>query len=736
MKCFLLKLACHRIQPIVAPRLLLICMLGVFIAVTAPAGQPDSNIQSEDLGPRPADPKSIAISPDGRHIALAVMSGSRYVVRLDGKAGPKYDEILGLSGSDAGGPKLSGSANLCVGYVSRSGEGNCALFSPDGQRVAYVARKSDSQIVVLDGQEGAEYEQIKFLAFTPDSGSFLYLAKPPNQPWQLIVDDREGPTFARPDQPHLQFSPTGHRWAYVAAKEKGSALVVDGNEGPIYRGIDSVFFSENGSHVAYRAMKDQTVVMVLDGDEGREYADISNPVLSPDGKRLAYLAVTVDVKKLAEGSTGAVPKVLIVDGQEVEQKKGRVIKSFGFSTDGRRAACSRWMGGSRAAVVVDGKVGLEFERVSDLRFSPDSERLAYLGYKGSLTFVVVGDDESSGYNKVDSFRFSPQGDRYVFAGWISKSGGATSAQPGWRVVVDGKEGPVRNSVLNNSLTFSPDGRHVAYAANKSMQESCVVLDDQEIPFSVTGFTGRQSTKALSQLQFSPDGKHLAFVGKKADGTGEPTVIVDGRAGPSFEGFAFPTFSADSKHFGCAGWNGAKYVVIVDGKPGAEYDDVFEGHPSSWEFRQDGTLRCLAANDRAIYRVAQSSTSGSVSKTAVSAPAAPPKETASRAGAQPQDEQAPTASTDGTTTKTSMVTQVQAVIDKIQHPSTNLQTTLDGIVNIFQKPADGTTQTGKCAVVSGIESLLKKPKAHPKAEETATAPQVPQSQPRVLNPSNT
>jgi hypothetical protein len=84
----------------------------------------------------------------------------------------------------------------------------------------------------------------------------------------------------------------------------------------------------------------------------------------------------------------------------------------------------------------------------------------------------------------------------------------------------------------------------------------------------------------------------------------------------------------------------------------------------------------------------------------------------------------------------MITQVQAVIDKIQHPSTNLQTTLDGIVNIFQKPADGTTETGKCPVVSGIESLLKKPKAHAKAEGTATTPQAPQSQPRVLNPSKT
>src|SRR5436309_8894450 len=132
--------------------------LSALIAVTTRAAPPDGNLQSEEFGPRPNDPKTIAISPDGRHMAMAAMSGSRYVVRLDGKAGPKYDEILGLSPKETGGPKLSGSTNLRVGFVCRSAEGLCALFSADGQRVAYVARKSDSQLVVLDGQESPEFE--------------------------------------------------------------------------------------------------------------------------------------------------------------------------------------------------------------------------------------------------------------------------------------------------------------------------------------------------------------------------------------------------------------------------------------------------------------------------------------------------------------------------------------------------------------------------------------------------
>ena len=51
------------------------------------------------------------------------------------------------------------------------------VFSPDGKRVAYAARKGAKWLVVVDGQQGAEYDEIGVgtLVFSPD-GVLEYLA--------------------------------------------------------------------------------------------------------------------------------------------------------------------------------------------------------------------------------------------------------------------------------------------------------------------------------------------------------------------------------------------------------------------------------------------------------------------------------------------------------------------------------------------------------------------------------
>jgi hypothetical protein len=51
------------------------------------------------------------------------------------------------------------------------------LFSPDGQRVAYRAQKGEKWLVVVDGQAGAEYDVIGkgSLVFGPE-GDLEYLA--------------------------------------------------------------------------------------------------------------------------------------------------------------------------------------------------------------------------------------------------------------------------------------------------------------------------------------------------------------------------------------------------------------------------------------------------------------------------------------------------------------------------------------------------------------------------------
>ena len=66
------------------------------------------------------------------------------------------------------------------GYAAAS-----LVVSPDGKRVAYGAQKGEKWRVVVDGQEGSEYDRIVEggLIFSPDSKRVAYLAKKVRRCW-------------------------------------------------------------------------------------------------------------------------------------------------------------------------------------------------------------------------------------------------------------------------------------------------------------------------------------------------------------------------------------------------------------------------------------------------------------------------------------------------------------------------------------------------------------------------
>jgi hypothetical protein len=71
------------------------------------------------------------------------------------------------------------------------------VFSPDSQRVAYMARRGDKVLVVMDGVEGKEYDAIGvYPVFSPDSKRVAYEAKRGGK--QLVaVDGVEGKEYDR-----------------------------------------------------------------------------------------------------------------------------------------------------------------------------------------------------------------------------------------------------------------------------------------------------------------------------------------------------------------------------------------------------------------------------------------------------------------------------------------------------------------------------------------------------------
>ena len=127
---------------------------------------------------------------------------------------------------------------------------------------------------------------------------------------------------------------------------------------------------------------------------------------------------------------------------------------------------------------VDGEAvaGEAFDAVFELRFSPDSRRLAYVAREGN----------------------------------------------GFRVVVDGEKERLYDNVLVGSLRFSPDSHHVAYIAKRGT-ELKVVADGQTI--------GSYGEVTAESLQFSPDSQGLIYVA--GDGSQE-FVVANGFVGKRYD----------------------------------------------------------------------------------------------------------------------------------------------------------------------------------------------------------
>ena len=139
-----------------------------------------------------------------------------------------------------------------------------------------------------------------------------------------------------------------------------------------------------------------------------------------------------------------------------------------FSPDSKRIVYNA-SNGSNWSVVVDGKTQSHY-RVYDFVFSPDSKHLAYTASDG----VVVEDGKAG--ERYDSFESAP-----VFSPDNKHLSYVAKTERGHRevLVVDGKEGTPYVKIWPETLVFSPDGGHTAYAAAKSAGKIFIVLDGKE-----------------------------------------------------------------------------------------------------------------------------------------------------------------------------------------------------------------------------------------------------------------
>jgi hypothetical protein len=591
------------------------------------AGAFAAGIQETLLGPR-KQAAMFVVSPDGGHYAAPAMHGSREVVVIDGVDGPEFDHAA----------------------HTWSGEAIDLVFSSDGKHSAYVAQSGDDLVEVVDGKQ----------AFTIISVALL----PNQQPTGSVpkIDQRHihnpgyfqlgGAGYAAGGVGHqCLISPSGAHVAVVAhmgnaGESGGFHMFLDGVKSPAYNFIDVsqvAFVAEKLIYIAQS--NDHKWHVVVNDKSGPAYDGAKNLLVNDDNSHYAFIGAVdgsgwaVGVDGILGAPRGNIAKMVIASNGRVayatearvngatatqvgssglyvdDQNLGPVAMPFAmvdssghgsdvepyvlFSPDGKRFAYTRQVPGG-FAVVIDGKVGRPYDGIGVFQFSPASKHYFYVGNRNSA-FLVYDGQEMPGEdsNGVSNFVFSQTGGRLAHL--------AKSAQAGTRVIVDGKSSPpFKGGLVAQSMSFSQDGKHYAYATTLGYPPSQIVRDGvaTNVP-SLINFTTRTGPPHIDfpPLFFSGDGTRLAWGSPKSDGVSKDVISIDGQEIiRGYSMYEFPEFSPDSKHFAAMIWNANKYSLSMDGRIGPAYDDFLEVNPNVARFLDSHTFRFLGVKNGSVYRV--------------------------------------------------------------------------------------------------------------------------------------
>jgi len=411
------------------------------------------------------------------------------------------------------------------------------------------------------------------------------ITEKPKRPWEFMekhITDLGPPEVMGPIP--AAYAANGEAIAFQMKRGDKAFVLHNGREQREYDRVAWLTLSEDGSHLAYAAKRNGKWFAVWDGIEGAAYDMVMLPVLSPDGKRLAYNARNgEDWFVVCDGKAWKQIEYHHAGNEKYFSKANRHLIStarrIGFPghfpfrdfvvVDGiGEGRLHDWVwlappGDSVRYVVVDGPevrlVELTWIPGQDVpktlverpvrslgklppggvggwsrRMSPDWQSVAWTSQRGKQKQVVFGGQEMGPYDEVDdlSLTFSLDGKRLAFA---------AKRQGEWFAVVDRKEGPRFQSGMR--IVFSPDGKHVAYTGRRGDEpqskgfrvrgHSLVFLDGKQI----------EEDRTASSLTFSPDSRHLAYVA----GGVRTHIACDGMTGTEHDRIHDVGFSPDGGH---------------------------------------------------------------------------------------------------------------------------------------------------------------------------------------------
>lgn len=279
------------------------------------------------------------------------------------------------------------------------------------------------------------------------------------------------------------------------------------------------------------------------------------------------------------------------------------------SPDGRHLAFVQTVDGKECANI-DGVLGKGYTEIrapwertlsdnttsyTGFFYSPDSKHCAYMARQDESWYIVVDGQQGAGYTNLDMPLFSPTGGHVAYKARKNEQ---------WCMVVDGKEGKGYEAIgadedllgvrSGDYLLFNADGTHFAYVAVQKAESlaetgvSCVVWDNTE----------SAAFDHVSDLTFSQDGKHLAYAAEK---NRETFIILDRQEVASYAAAGCPVLSAHGERLAyLASMNKQKFFVVIDGLPGKAYESVKPVILSPdgkhyYYVAQDGDRQCLVCD---------------------------------------------------------------------------------------------------------------------------------------------
>jgi Tol biopolymer transport system component len=517
--------------------LLLTSLLGASLAAdTIPVAQ----VQVTKLPGRRSQ-CGIWLSPDYRHVVGVIGAENRMQVVYDGVLSPQYTRIGTLEDEN----------NLLEQNRGHWLKGASSFtFTANGSHLAYRASRAPwsmqqrDEFIVVDGVAGKVFSRIDGPYYTPNDRHLVYMAYHANG-IQVVVDGDADRAFT--DIANLRFSPDGAHYAYFG-RQGIWYFVLDGNLDDAYTDhvVNQAIFSPDSTHIAYVAVRDKQHLVVRDRHRNALFDFIQgSPIFSPDSQRLCYIGCR---KKTAQVIVDeqAGPGYMRIAGQPLFSPDSQHLAYFAltgkeyrcvrdgsespgmtapgemaFSPDSRHLYYTA-VRGNKHMVYRDDDEGPAFDEVSLPVCSPDSQHDAYRGRRGSNWHVISDGHVGAAYTAVALPQYTSDGHLYctvkrgkktyllcngqespayrtiAFLTVHAKSGQiayAAETEEGWRVVRNGVSDQVY-ATIPQAPVFSPDGRYLAYVAQR-VNQWFIIVDQQEYP-AKAGLVGN------TQLIFDAD----------------------------------------------------------------------------------------------------------------------------------------------------------------------------------------------------------------------------------------